>query len=141
MTPAWAAARAAAEELIHRYADAVRRRDAAAAAELFLADGVFEIHDEPPGGEARLRARLSGRAEIQTYVERSIAAGPVAPCIANFTFDLAQGGDEARARCLMTAILWPDGARLVGAYDDRLARTPDGWRFARRRYAILGRFP
>jgi hypothetical protein len=33
------------------------------------------------------------------------------------------------------------GAELIGCYDDEYRRTPDGWRFARRRFWILYRGP
>jgi SnoaL-like protein len=53
----------------------------------------------------------------------------------NFTYDL--DGDEGSFSCLLSAQHWPRGAELsddrpnytVGArYDNRVRRTPDGWR-------------
>ena len=50
-------------------------------------------------------------------------------------------GDIAEARTYVDGLIMASdnnsGVNAVGYYDDRLARTPDGWRIARRRFTVV----
>jgi uncharacterized protein (TIGR02246 family) len=98
---------------------------------LFTDDGIFDV-----GG----RIRLVGRERLREYVKK-IALTDGKPmlkhCVMNEIIRVV--GDAARVE---SYLLVAQGAEkrlaitIAGRYEDRLVRTPDGWRFAERK-AIL----
>jgi ketosteroid isomerase-like protein len=124
-----AADRFAIRELIEAYSDALNLRDFTALAKLFMADAVWQV-------DAPFNLRFEG-AEI---------ARNIAGMVANFPFlmQMTHGivveimGDRAKARSTVHEVgQAADGASgldSVGIYYDELVRTPDGWRFAARRF-------
>jgi hypothetical protein len=122
--------RAAIEDLMVRYAHLIDAHEAAAWAATFTDDGVLDF----PG------THVAGRAELLAFAARERDPRrthfPGAPI-------LVQTGPDrvvARSKVLMTAPDPAGGGRMVfdgiGVYEDEIARTPDGWRFARRRAAV-----
>lgn len=118
------------EELMHRYAFMVDRR------EWSLMDAVFApgaiIDYESTGG-------IKGPyRETLAWLDRALAPWPLnLHCISNLQLELA--GDTARSRCAFLAPMGrarADGSHEVitnaGHYEDRLVRTPAGWRIAER---------
>ena len=99
----------------------------------FLPDAVWEVPalDIRCRGHANIRAAMSALlAPIEYLVQIN------APAI------IAVDGDTASARSLIRecAKFRDRGALVdvVGQFDDDLERTPDGWRFARRTFTIIG---
>jgi ketosteroid isomerase-like protein len=96
----------------------------------------------------RRRAVLHGHEAIREYFER---AGSIIEGTAHFlvNVDIAVTGDEARASSRVLASHWfldqahlgpvrPSDCVLIGTYDDRLRRLPQGWRITRRTVGALG---
>ena len=131
--------RTAAEYLIYTYARNIRRGRGIDCVELFTGDGVFEIRDCPLDSDrVTVRARLEGREQIAAYLTRGDgAAARVCPVVGNLMVDIR--GDTAVANSVMTATVLPGGKRLLGEYEDHLV-FDGGWRFASRRFDILGEF-
>ncbi len=92
----------------------------------FADDGVLEYPGHAPQGPAAIRAALSSGARDPrlTFVRHHIT-NPL----------IRVDGDSASARSYFTvhSNFGPDHS---GTYDDRLVRTAEGWRFARRRVRI-----
>jgi uncharacterized protein (TIGR02246 family) len=124
----------ACEQLVLQAAAAVDAGDAAALAALFLPDGELVR----PGGEP-----LRGRAAIAAATRARAADRITRHLVSNSRIEWL-GDDAARVQSLVT--LWAGssadtagprgrparGAPVVGAFDDRLQRTTEGWRIARR---------
>ncbi|MDE2404771.1 MAG: nuclear transport factor 2 family protein [Sphingomonadales bacterium] len=114
------------------YSDAVTHLDPVAAAAVYAEDGVVEIV-----GNA-----IAGRAAIQAGMRDSFAAFSLLQLIEHggvVTFD----GDRAQARWSTVELAVRQGQQalnvIFGRYEDELVRTPEGWRFARRRFTLAGR--
>lgn len=81
-------------------------------------------------------SRARGPAEISALMARNI---PPEPRRKHFIMNslIRLDGDRATARTSYLVVLQAAGAGLVpsvaGTYEDRLVRTPDGWRFRERR--------
>ena len=123
----------AIRDLIERYADAVNRRDAAAWAALWTADGVWEVFGSAiPGRYAVLgawSAALKGFAFV-FHVSHSAV------------IELA--GDTARARWTISEQLVDARGRaslLLALYHDQYCREAGAWRIARRRLEPLYQGP
>lgn len=123
--PAWLADYIAIRELSARYNCAVDDCRFAEFANCFTADGVFEIVG---------LARFAGRRDIEQNVSKfgfgtmHLSTDP--------TIEIS--GDSAVQVCsVLVANRQQNRARFrfltTGRYHDDLVRTPDGWRFARRR--------
>ncbi|MBU8900687.1 nuclear transport factor 2 family protein [Corallococcus sp. M34] len=120
-------------ETIERFHDAVNRRDAARCAELFGAQGVWEV--APP-----FEHRFEGRAAIEKGITGTLGAtvflvqstGPI-------VVDLVSE-KRAKARTSLQEFgRFVDGAsmRATGTYYDELERQDDGtWRFLHRRFEV-----
>lgn len=86
-----------------------------------------------------LGTRVAGRAAIRALWEQAMAGFPFV------SFMVQQGpiacdGDAAQGRVFTNELLVDTGGARrisVGRYDDDYVRTEAGWRFARRRFAIL----
>lgn len=127
------AAKEAIRRLVAAYCDAVARRDADAAGALFAPDAAIRIAGFP---------ELSGRAAITEGMRASFAAAAFLHqrCDPGL-IDVA--GNAAQARHpVFEVIRRPDENALglvFGFYEDRYVRLAEGWRFARRRYAMQSR--
>ena len=118
----------AIRDLARRYADAVWRRDVAAAIDLFAEDGVMDTGDRPP-----IRGRV---ALLESYRQLVAGANEFLPFVANHVVDL--DGDRASGRCYLDLRASIEGQRRIGGghYDDDYVRTRAGWRFASRRLVL-----
>ncbi len=108
--------------LMARYCFAIDSKNAAAFADLFTEDGVFDLKFVPP---------IEGREALRAFVP-SIPDG-AHHFTANEIIEL--DGDQAVVRAYVLVVNEaPAGIGTVGEYDDVVSRTPDGWRFARRTF-------
>lgn len=92
----------------------------------FAADGVLEFPGGSGTGPDGVRAVLArgGSGPARSFVRHHVT---------NPLIDV--DGDTATARSYFT-VFSDNGPDHAGTYDDRLVRTPHGWRFARRRVRI-----
>jgi hypothetical protein len=130
--------RIAVEECIYRYAhliDAMQFHRVAE--EVFTQDGSIDF------GAARSVGREAIHAQCMTY------QGALLGCSHNVTnLVIEVSGDEARAASRILAWHWfaipgadplrPTDLLAVGGYEDRLRRTPEGWRIYERRGLNFG---
>jgi hypothetical protein len=130
--------RIAVEECIYRYAhliDAMQFHRVAE--EVFTQDGSIDF------GGARSVGREAIHAQCMTY------QGALLGCSHNVTNLIIEvTGDEARAASRILAWHWfaipgadplrPTDLLAVGGYEDRLRRTPEGWRIYERRGLNFG---
>jgi hypothetical protein len=133
--------RNAISDLLDSYAEAVDGRDWASLRELFTADALL---DYTSSGGPR-----GPREEVLAWVEQTLPTVRLTQhLITNkrITID----GYRATARSQMLNPLLLDGGEgpqlilLGGHYDDRLQRSPDGWRIAQRVHTVAwtaGPFP
>jgi hypothetical protein len=129
----------ACARLVHGYARAADFGDSAAAAALFLEEGVLEM----PGGK-----RFEGRAAIRKRLEEQ-PQGQVSRHVMTNLLVEPIDNDRARGFCYFTLYRGTRGAGqgplpleapfIVGHYDDGYVRTPEGWRFAQRRLTFTFR--
>lgn len=116
--------------LIAEYGRLLDARDAPAWAALFTTDG------EWVGGERY--GKIAGREALARFVAREFAATPPSVHLVGsiaITVDAAEANAWSRWMLLEQA---PGGIEitLAGSYDDRLRRTPEGWRFQRREVRV-----
>ncbi|MFJ3591279.1 nuclear transport factor 2 family protein [Streptomyces sp. NPDC090231] len=122
--------RAAIVDAVIAYATALDTRDWEALGSLFTDDACWEYG----GSGERLRGPDAIVARISTSLERVDATQHL-----NGNHVGAVHGDEAEHTCYYQAQHvrhgLPDGEKFLGGgrYEDRLRRTPDGWRFTHRR--------
>lgn len=114
--------REAIRDLLARYTYGGDRGRLADLAACFADDGVLEFPSNRGTGPAGIVAAL-------TAGERNPAITFVRHHITNPLIELS--GDAATARSYFTVIS-NNGPDHAGTYSDRLVRTPQGWRFARR---------
>jgi 3-phenylpropionate/cinnamic acid dioxygenase small subunit len=95
--------------------------------DLFTSEGAFEVDG---------LGRFAGRAALHAFLSRvplTNGAPAMRHCVMNAIVSV--DGDSASARSYV--LVARGGERLdlgvAGRYEDRLARTPDGWRFAERK--------
>lgn len=129
--------RLAIRELTARYNECFMEGMVDEWADTFTSDGVFELlhHDIPPTvGHERLRS-LARTIGALGFAHHSV------------DHQIAIDGDRARQTCrLILAHRRPDRAPgssawlNSGRYRDELRRTPEGWRFTRRRFAADASF-
>lgn len=116
--------------LVASYADAVCRRDQNDWSATWAEDGLWQLPGAP---------ETKGRDNIVQLWLGAMAGFPfVAQLIQNGTVEVA--GDTGTGRWYITEILkFADGKGMfnIGVYQDRYKRTPDGWKFAERHYAVL----
>jgi uncharacterized protein (TIGR02246 family) len=109
-------------ELCARYCRAMDDGDAAGWAGMFTPDGVME-------GSSGI---TEGREALTALVPRVTGTGIHTTTDSVVEFD----GDSARHWCTVVVFTRTEGSqngiRLVGRYEDRLRRTPEGWRIERR---------
>lgn len=121
------------QETISRYHEGASTGDLEQLIATFLPDAVWEVPalDMACRGHADMREVMAAvLAPIEYLVQIN------APAI--ITVD----GDTASARSLIRECAKYGGRPglidVVGQFNDELQRTPDGWRFARRTFTILG---
>lgn len=119
----------AIRNLVARFADACNERDAAAFRTLWTADGVWEIG-------APNQALVKGLEAIADLFDRLVVPWPMFMQLAHSGVIEFQGPDEAVARFAMRERGMGDNRYYenLAVYHDEFVRTPDGWRFKRRRY-------
>ncbi|MBM4385378.1 MAG: nuclear transport factor 2 family protein [Deltaproteobacteria bacterium] len=118
------------EELLHRYAWMVDRREWALM-DLVFAPGATIDYESTGVIKGEYRATLA-------WLDRALAPWPInLHFISNVQLDLS--GNEGRSHCYFQAPMGrarADGTQEVitnaGYYEDRLVRTPRGWRIAER---------
>jgi hypothetical protein len=130
--------RIAVEECIYRYAHLIDSMQFdRIATEVFTEDGCIDF------GSARSEGRAAIHAQSMGY------QGALLGCSHNVTnLVIEVSGDEARAASRIMAWHWfanPDADPLrqtdllaIGGYEDRLRRTPEGWRIYDRRGLNFG---
>jgi len=121
------------QETISLYHEGASTADLDKLISTFLPDGTWSVpalkfHCE---GHAEMRDAMSAVLEPIEYLVQINA-----PAI------IAVDGDTASARSLVRECAkfreQPGIIDVVGQFVDELRRTPDGWRFARRTFTILG---
>jgi 3-phenylpropionate/cinnamic acid dioxygenase small subunit len=128
MTSEEVCAREEIRDLLARYTYNGDRGEVAALAACFAEDGEFEFPGAKAVGHAAVAAALTG-------AERNPARTFVRHHITNPLIVLAPDGKTATSRSYFQVIsnAGPDHA---GVYNDRLKRTAEGWRFARRQVRV-----
>jgi hypothetical protein len=131
-----AADRTQIADLVHLYAQHIRRGEPRSAAALFAEDAVFEVREMDPLEPAspKVRSRAEGRMDIDAYITSSTAQARMVPMIHNLLVELA--GDRATASSLMIGRIWPSPREVVGEYADSFRRVGGRWLFAERTYTI-----
>ncbi len=135
-----AADREAIRDVLHRYCRYLDERNLDALVE--------EVYAADATDDRRRGAPKVGRAEIRAYMARARdLCEATAHLLSNIEIEL--DGDSARARSRVMACHWfaetsylgkarASECVLVGTYDDRLARLPEGWRIVHRQVGALG---
>lgn len=115
--------------LVESYGDAVAQRDAAQWGACWTDDAVWAILGQEIAGREAIVGTWQSMMDGFAFTAFNMSIGRI-------TVD----GDRASLRVYVSEELWAKDdsvTRIKGQYDDELVRTPDGWRFARRSYAIL----
>jgi ketosteroid isomerase-like protein len=113
------------QELVHRYCDALCRRDREAWVATWAEDGVWNVGRGEVVGQDALSEAFLRIMELFEHVLQIIHNG-----------EASVDGDVARGRWYITEYgLTAKGRRTfyIAHYDDAYLRTAHGWRFARRR--------
>ena len=118
-------------ETLMRYATGIDRRDWATLRSAFTVDCVLDY------GQI---GTFEGVDAVADFMEQShAAAGHTLHRITNATVSV--DGETATARAYVDALIMSQdnssGVNAAGFYDDELARTPAGWRIARRRFTTV----
>jgi ketosteroid isomerase-like protein len=115
----------AIRNLIDAYTDAASRLDAAAGAATYAEDGVLVANGVELRGRAKIERAFARNYGASDLIFQMIQPGP-----------LEIRGDRAFTRSWIRAWNRLKGETtrdIFGLYQDELVRTPEGWRFARRR--------
>ena len=120
-------------EVLVRYATGIDRRDW----ELFRTCFTDDVLAEYDG-----IATWEGADAITDSMETSHAGmGHTMHQLANLAIEVDADGETATARSYVDAVLMDAEGRTGfnprGYYDDRLVRTPDGWRIAHRHFTMV----
>lgn len=123
----------AIQQTLNAYSVAASLGDHVAMADTYLPDGVWEI----PGIDTRLEGReaiIAGADAITGAIEYMVQLN--SPAV------IKVDGDTATAQCVIRECGKYAGRNtsleVLGLYDDKLVRTPDGWKFAERIFTIRG---
>ena len=129
-------ARSAIADLVHGYAQAIRRGEAVRCPAMFTADGSFEVREGDPRDPAAMRrvSLAQGREAVGSHLAASTSRVRMLPMIHNLIVEL--DGDRATASSLMVGRVWPDGGEIIGEYADSFHHEAGEWRFASRVYSI-----
>ena len=120
-------------ETVDRYATALDARDWALLDDVFVEDAVGDFG----------QGEILGRERLRRMIRSMLGGcGPTQHLLGNYVVEIDDGGATARCTCQVRAFhasASPGDDRvyeLFGAYRDRLVRTPEGWRIARRQLVI-----
>jgi hypothetical protein len=123
------------------YADAVNMRSWSRLATLFLRDAPMSVNTV-----TRAIVELTGGDEIASFISSAIERFGFFEFVtlnADVRFDVDCDADHARARVFMCEFRQERGSqdfsRAFGVYHDDYRRTPNGWRFAARKYQSIAR--
>lgn len=120
-------------DLVARYADAVNRNDEEAWRATWGENGVWEL----------MGNTIEGRNAVVAVWRGAMASFRFAlHCVHTGVLEIE--GDEARGRWTLSELAAPkdgDPQLMVALYHDAYRRTPEGWRFARRRLEALYQGP
>ena len=122
--------------LINSYAQATSRRDLDGLCALFADDGVWERIEGATGGQYTEKVRVQGPAEFRQFAIKSFEMAGETPYQYVSVNPVVQGdGDTAEGK--VTLIIYgiePAGVSIImiGNFEDRYRKTPDGWKFAYR---------
>jgi uncharacterized protein (TIGR02246 family) len=127
----------AIRDLVARYVEAVATADAELYRSVWAPDAVWDVDGRGrfhgPDAITELFVKLRERQEfaIQRLMSGRVALGTGDP------------PDTATGRWVIHSLTRTDGqgSELAGLYDDRYARTADGWRFVERAFQPLYRGP
>jgi len=122
------------QQTISRYHEGASTPDLEQLIATFLPDGTWEV--------PAFRFLCHGHDEMREVMAAVLA--PIEYLVqVNAPAIIAVDGDVATARTLVRECAKyrdePGLVDVVGQFVDELHRTPDGWRFARRTFTILGR--
>jgi uncharacterized protein (TIGR02246 family) len=123
----------AVADVVHAYAHAVSKGDAAAVAALFAEDGAFTVIEPGEDGAPRVRNNLRGAKALRAFYAQTLKPGEIFPLVSDLIIEV--DGDSARGACFMGGAA-PDGTpRFFGAYVDTFRRD-ETWRFTSRTFTI-----
>jgi ketosteroid isomerase-like protein len=117
-------------QLANAYSHAVMRRDGRMAAQVYAEDGQLSAFGRPPiVGRAALEAAFIATFSPLAFITQS--------CVAQI---MQVEGDRATASFAVNEFFRPQSQDsgltcCFGVYEDELTRTPQGWRFAKRRFS------
>jgi ketosteroid isomerase-like protein len=137
--------RAEITDVVNRYADAYRLRDADLLASCFTVDARIELgHDRVVVGQEEIVRSYfggNGRRPSAGVLDERLQSTPL---MANVTITLAGDAARCESMCLAIHTGHRDGAGRVvvrGTRNiDQLVRTPDGWRIAHRVHPAMWQF-
>ena len=149
MEPMRADDRLAILDAMGRYAYAWDTKDAEAYSELFVEDGVLEVHTRSSDGPA---IHCEGRVAVRAWAERihsgsdpgmrPIRPGQQTRHTPNNTIFDSLSDTEARTRTMLLEMLTLPGQsptpQVTGIYTDVWRRTPAGWLITHRRLDMDG---
>ena len=129
----------ACERLIHEYARRIDFGEAAAIADLFVADGRWEGTELLLEGRDQIREWFTRRGELSRRVSRhvctNVAVEPLSAdeataltYMVNYRHDRAEGDDSLPVPA--------EAPKYVGELHDRFRLTDEGWRFVSRRVTV-----
>jgi ketosteroid isomerase-like protein len=116
--------RDAVRDLVHRYSDAVCRRDAEQWAACWASDAVWDVFGTAIEGHGAI---------VDLWVQAMAGFDAVVQTIQNGTASCA--GDRGTGRWYVQEhyrLASGDNGIMLAAYDDDYVRSVDGWQFARR---------
>ncbi len=120
----------AIRDLARRYAHYVWQHQVEKLAGLFTDDGEMDPGTRPP---------IRGRAALDAGFRDMLTTGSVfLPFVHQHVVDLDPDGAAARGTCYIDLRAEVDGRSMIGAgwYDDRYARTAEGWRIQSRKLTL-----
>lgn len=118
----------AIRDLARRYAHCVWQKDARGAIDLFADDGVMDMGDRPP---------IQGREALLETYSQTFATNTFLPFVHNHVIELH--GDTAEGMVYLDLRGIQDGKPMTGHgfYEDRYARTGNGWKFTYRLLTLV----
>ena len=129
-------ARNAIADLIHRYAQVVRYDSPEQTADLYIADGVFEVRQGyPDKPDFTLQSRVEGREAIRAFLLPGKGKPHPIPLIHNLLIEV--DGNSAVSTCVMEARMSVGEGGFWGEYVDTCQRVDGRWLFTSRIYTMF----
>ena len=130
------AAKQAITELVHRYAQVVRYDCPELTADLYTADGLFEVRrGTPDRPEHTVQSRVEGREAIRAMLLPGKDKPHPVPMVRNLLIEVH--GNTAQATCVMVARTSQGEPGFWGEYRDSFARIDGRWFFSARVFTIF----